>query len=211
MNASPRPLPPSEPPPAKAKAKALLGKQRHKVSHTPSLPWQGVPEFYASLSDQTPTQLALRFLILTAARSAEVRFFDLDELTNGVWVIPGERMKGGVEHRVPLSEEALSIIDAARPFETSGHLFVGPQGKPISDMTLSMFMKRRGLLARPHGFRSSFRTWCAETTVVPREIAETALAHVSGGAVERAYRRTDYLDQRRDLMERWAAHVTGSA
>jgi len=70
-------------------------------------------------------------------------------------------------------------------------------------------MERRGLEARPHGFRSSFRTWCAETTDVPREVAETALAHVVGSEVERAYRRTDYLEQRRDLMERWAKHVAG--
>uniref|UniRef100_UPI003B83730B tyrosine-type recombinase/integrase n=1 Tax=Nioella ostreopsis TaxID=2448479 RepID=UPI003B83730B len=72
--------------------------------------------------------------------------------------------------------------------------------------TMSRFMERRGLEARPHGFRSSFRTWCAEATEVPREVAETCLAHVVGGSVERAYRRTDYLEQRRDLMERWANH-----
>ncbi len=74
----------------------------------------------------------------------------------------------------------------------------------ISDMTLSAYMKRRGLEARPHGFRSSFRDWCAEATNTPREVAETALGHVSGGSVERAYRRTDFLEQRRVLMERWA-------
>ena len=119
-------------------------------------------------------------------------------------------MKGGKEHRVPLSDEALRVIEAARPFAVGRHVFIGRQGKPISDMTLSMLMKRRGMEARPHGFRSSFRTWCAEATDTPREIAETALAHVSGGRVELSYRRTDYLEQRRELMERWADHVNGA-
>jgi integrase len=192
---------------ATAKAKALLGKQRHKVSHTPSMPWEDVPAFYATLQEPTPTNLAMKLLILTAARSAEVRKLHVDEVHDDVWIIPAERMKGSKEHRVPLSQEALKVIELARPFGRGGHPFVGRQGKPISDMTLSMLMKRRGLEARPHGFRSSFRTWCAEKTDVPREIAEAALAHISGGAVERAYRRTDYLDQRRDLMEMWAIHV----
>ncbi len=194
---------------ATAKAKALLGKQRHKVRHTPAMSWQDVPAFYSTLDQGTPTHLALRFLILTAVRSAEVRFLHVDEFQDDIWVIPAERMKGGKEHRVPLSAEALEIIELAKPFEYKGHLFVGQKGQPISDMTLSMLMKRRGLEARPHGFRTSFRTWCAEMTDVPREIAEAALAHVSGGAVERAYRRTDFLDRRRDLMSLWAQHVTG--
>jgi integrase len=192
---------------ATAKAKALLGKQRHKVSHTPSMPWQDVPSFYATLDQGTPAHLALRLLILTAVRSAEVRLLHVDELQGDVWVIPAERMKGGKEHRVPLSEDALKVVELAKSFEQNGHLFVGQKGQPISDMTLSMLMKRRGLEARPHGFRTSFRTWCAEMTDVPREVAEAALAHVSGGAVERAYRRTDFLDRRRDLMALWAEHV----
>lgn len=192
---------------ATAKSKALLGKQRHKVSHIPAMSWQDVPAFYSTLDQGTPAHLALRFLILTAVRSAEVRFLHVDELQDDVWVIPAERMKGGKEHRVPLSEDALKVIELAKPFEQNGHLFVGQKGQPISDMTLSMLMKRRGLDARPHGFRTSFRTWCAEMTDVPREVAEAALAHVSGGAVERAYRRTDFLDRRRELMARWAEHV----
>ena len=196
---------------ATAKAKALLGQQRHKVSHIPSMAWQVVPEFYTTLDQGTPAHLALRLAILTAVRSAEVRFLHLDELQGDVWVIPAERMKGGKEHRVPLSDEALKVIRQATPFEQEGHFFVGQKGQPISDMTLSMLMKRRGLDARPHGFRTSFRTWCAEMTDVPREVAEAALAHVSGGAVERAYRRTDFLDRRRDLMTLWAAHVTGGS
>lgn len=194
---------------ATAKAKALLGKQRRTVRHTPSLSWQETPAFYASLDEKTPTHLAMRLLILTAARSGEVRHLHLDEIEGDVWTIPAERMKAGKEHRIPLSAEAMRVIEAAMPFARDGMLFIGPRGKPISDMTLSMFMKRRGMHERPHGFRSSFRTWCAEATDTPREIAETALAHITGNSVERAYRRTDYLEQRRVLMERWSDHVTG--
>ena len=193
---------------ATAKAKALLGKQRHSVVHVPSMQWSEVPAYFASLSELVPTQLALRFLILTAARSAEVRLFNLNELKGDVWVIPAERMKAGKEHRVPLSREALAVLQAAQPFECKGYLFNGNKGTPISDMTLSMFMRRQGLDARPHGFRSSFRTWCAEATDVPREIAEAALAHITGSEVERAYRRTDYLERRVELMQRWADHVS---
>ena len=193
------------------KAKALLGKQRHTVRPTPAMAWKDVPEFYAALPEETPTGLAMQLLILTATRSAEVRNLRLDEIQDDVWVIPAERMKAGREHRVPLVPEALRVLDKAARFERNGHPFIGNTGKPISDMTLSALMKRRGLQARPHGFRSSFRTWCAEATDVPREVAETALAHVVGGSVERAYRRTDYLDLRRELMERWAGHVAGAA
>ncbi len=159
----------------------------------------------------TPTSLALRFLILTAARSGEVRNLTLDEVHNDLWVIPAERMKAGKEHRVPLSSAAQLVPQEAKRFERQSHVFVGNRGKPISDMTLSAVLKRRGLEARPHGFRTSFRTWCAEATETPREVAETALSHISGGAVELAYRRTDYLDQRRESMERWAGHVTGES
>jgi len=190
------------------KAKALLGKSRHVVRHVPAMAWADLPEFFTSLDAGTLTSLAMRFLILTAARSGEVRNLTLDEIHDDVWVIPADRMKAGKEHRVPLSSAARKILEEAKQFERHGHVFVGNRGKPISDMTLSALLKRRGLEARPHGFRTSFRTWCAEATDTPREIAETALAHISGGAVELAYRRTDYLDRRKELMEEWAAYVT---
>ncbi|MZR11647.1 DUF4102 domain-containing protein [Maritimibacter sp. DP07] len=193
---------------ATEKAKALLGKSRHKSKHVPALPWQDVPAFYATLDEGSVTHLALRLLILTAARSSEIRFIRLSEIEGDTWVIPAERMKAAKEHRVPLSGEAQDIIERAKPFERDGFLFPSIRKGVISDATMSRLMERRGMEARPHGFRSSFRTWCAEATEVPREVAETALAHVVGGSVERAYRRTDYLDQRRALMEQWAEHVT---
>ncbi len=195
---------------APEKAKALLGAQRHVVRRIPSMNWRDVPEFYRSLGEDSLTELALRLLILTAARSAEIRFLNLDEVDGDLWTVPAERMKSGREHRVPLSAEACSVINAARPFKRGGILFPGRGKGVISDMTMSSLLRRRGLEARPHGFRSSFRTWCAEATDTPREIAETCLAHKSASAVEAAYRRTDYLDARRLLMTRWAEHVLGN-
>jgi integrase len=189
---------------ATEKAKALLGKSRHQPKHVPAMDWREVPAFYLSLNEGSITNLALRLLILTASRSSEVRFCHLDEIEGDLWTIPAARMKGGVEHRIPLSDEAQAVIEQAKAFERGGYLFPNVRTGVISDATMSRFMERRGLEARPHGFRSSFRTWCAEATEVPREVAETCLAHVVGGSVERAYRRTDYLEQRHDLMERWA-------
>ncbi|MDU8942386.1 tyrosine-type recombinase/integrase [Ovoidimarina sediminis] len=193
------------------KAKALLGKQRHTVQHVPSMAWQDVPAFYQSLSGGSVTELALRLLILTAVRSYPLRHIHEDQIDGDVWTIPATSMKGRVgttsDFRVPLSDEAVRVIDEARKLSRGGYLFPGVRTGVISDMTMSAFMKRRGLEARPHGFRSSFRDWCAEATNTPREVAETSLGHVSGGAVERAYRRTDYLEQRRALMESWGELV----
>ena len=194
---------------APAKAKALLGAQRRTRSNIPSVPWQDVPAFFGSLDEGSICNLALRLLILTAARSSEVRNIHLSEIQNNIWIIPAARMKTGVEHRIPLSAEAQSVIEQAKTFERGGFLFPNRRKGVISDATMSRMMERRGMDARPHGFRSSFRTWCAETTTVPREVAEMCLAHSVGSTVERAYRRTDYLEQRRALMERWADHVTG--
>ena len=193
------------------KAKALLGKSRHKPQNIPAMPWQDVPGFYQSLDGGSIAELALRILILTAVRSYPLRNLHLDQIEGDIWTIPAEAMKGRkdatVDFRVPLSNQALLVIEQARPFSRDGFLFPGVRKGVISDMTMTKLMDRRGLEARPHGFRSSFRDWTAETTNTPREVAETCLGHVSGGAVERAYRRTDFLDQRRALMEQWTSFV----
>lgn len=195
------------------KAKALLGKTRHQSKHIVSVPWQEVPEFYAGLEKPTVTHLALRLLILTALRSKPIRFCHVDQIDGDTWIVPAENMKAQkgkeVEFRVPLSHEALKVIKAATPFARDGFLFPSVRKGVISDATMSRFMERIGIEARPHGFRSSFRTWCAEATDTPKEIAETALAHSVGSQVERSYRRTDFLERRRILLERWAQHVTG--
>lgn len=189
------------------KAKALLGKSRHRPTKIPALPWQKVPDFYQSLDGGTITELALRLLILTAVRSSPLRFLRLDQIDGDVWTIPAEVMKGRkdatTDFRVPLSTEALQVIEKARPFARDGYLFPSVKRGVISDATMARYMERRQMNERPHGFRSSFRDWVAETTATPHDVAETALGHVVGGSVERSYRRTDFLEQRRVLMQKW--------
>lgn len=197
------------------KARALLGKQRHISQHVPALPWQDVPTFYQSLSSGTLSELALRLLILTAVRSYPLRHIREDQIDGDTWTIPAEAMKGRVgavaDFRVPLSGEAQDVINEVRKFARDGYLFPGLKKGVMSDMTMTKFMDRRGMDARPHGFRSSFRDWTAEATNTPRDVAETALGHVSGGSVERAYRRTDFLEQRRALMECWSQYAASSS
>jgi integrase len=197
-----------------AKAKKLLGRQRHVVTSIPSMPWRDVPAFYGTLEEPTITHLALRLLILTGLRSRPIRFARTDEIVNDVWTVPAENMKARVglaqDFRVPLSSEAQRIIDLARPFERNGYLFPSARKGPISDATMSRLMERRGLDARPHGFRSSLRTWLAETTDAPHEVAEAMLSHVSDSMVVRTYRQTDYLEQRRALINQWALFCCGA-
>ena len=198
---------------ATEKAKALLGKTRHVSKNIPAMAWGEVPAFYASLDEPTLTHLALRLAILTGVRSSPLRTLRLEQIEGDIWTIPAENMKGrkGTTEafRVPLSAEAQRVIDLARPHARNGFLFSNTQHGVISDMTLSRMMERRGLEARPHGFRTSLRTWLAEATDAPHEVAEAMLAHSTDSGVVRAYRRTDWIDQRRVLTERWADHVTG--
>ncbi|MEO6300848.1 MAG: integrase arm-type DNA-binding domain-containing protein, partial [Paracoccaceae bacterium] len=132
---------------ATEKAKALLGRQRHKVTNVPSVPWQEVPAFYASLSDGSITHLALRLLILTGVRSAPLRFLRLDQIDGDIWTIPGEGMKGRrdatPDFRVPLSREALAIVEQAKPLARDGYLFPSVRKGVISDATMARLMERR--------------------------------------------------------------------
>lgn len=197
------------------KAKALLGKQDSKRTHVPSMPWRDVPDFYASLTEHRPVQLALRLLILNPGpRSKPIRFLHEDELEDDIWTVPAIRMKGikgkTSDFRVPLSPESLKVLDHAKPFSKNGHYFPNVTGKGvISDASMSSLMKRRGLEYRPHGFRASFRTWAAETNQ-RRDIAELCLAHKIYGGVEASYVRTDQIDERRILMNKWSEHVTSA-
>lgn len=194
------------------KARALLGKSRHKAENIPAMPWKDVPAFYKSIDGGTVTHLALRLLILTGVRSSPLRHIHEDQIDGDVWTIPAEAMKGRrdatTEFRVPLSTEALSVIKQARAHARDGFLFPSVRRGVISDMTMGKYMERAKMDYRPHGFRSSLRDWIAETTATPHEVAETILGHVVGGSVERAYRRTDYLEQRRPVMEAWAKWTT---
>ena len=155
-----------------------------------------------------PAKLAFELLALTACRSGEVRLACWEEVDQeaAIWTVPGERTKTGREHRVPLSGRALEVLQEARELaEGSGLVFPSPRGKPLSDRALSQLLRDLGIDAVPHGVRSSFRSWCAETGVA-REVAEACLTHVVGG-VEGAYQRSDLLEARREVMERWAQHV----
>ncbi|UNE55072.1 tyrosine-type recombinase/integrase [Bartonella machadoae] len=201
---------------ATEKAKALLGKQRHKVKNMPAMNWKEIPAFYKILCQKTTlTQLALRLLILTGVRTNPLCHIHKDQVEDDIWTIPAENMKGKrdatTEFRVPLSNEALEILKQARPLSRNDFFFSATGRGPLADTCMSQYMKKIGLEACPHGFRSSLRDWLAETTDAPFEVAETILGHVVGGQVERAYRRTDYLEQRRVYMDKWAAYVTGQS
>lgn len=198
----------------------LLPKQRRKagVKHHAAMPYDEVPAFVRSLKPRLSTAArALEFLILTAARTGEVlgaTWKEID-LEARVWTVPAERMKGGVEHRVPLTPAAIAVLNAVAYHGSEAHDFVFPSqkpGRPLSNMVFAMLLRRMKVEnVTAHGFRSSFRDWAAEATDCPREIAEAALAHQVGNAVERAYRRGDALEKRRVLMLDWAAYVAGAA
>ncbi len=193
------------------KAQALLGKRRHETKHIPSLPYQEAPKFYRWLCGQNfGSAHGLRFLILTVARTSEVRFATLDEIEGDVWTLDRKRTKTATAHRVPLSGEAQRVIDERLVFGDTTLLFPTPRGKAMSDATMSKLMQREKMAARPHGFRATFRTWVEETTDTPFAVKETALGHQVGSEVERAYQRSDLLEKRRVLLEDWAAFLTSA-
>lgn len=193
---------------ATMKAKALMGKQRHEVTHIPSMPYQDAAGFYRWLKTQdTVSALALQFLMLTVARTSEVRLATFDEIEGDVWTLPPSRTKTGREHRVPLTDEALAIVERCRELSPNEYLFPALKEKPISDMAMSAFMKREGYEARPHGFRATFRTWCEEQTDTPFEVKESALGHAVDSGAAAAYQRSDRLSQRQCLLESWEAYL----
>lgn len=186
---------------------------RHKLTrgHHAAMPFADVPAFVVDLRDrEAVAAMALEFCILCASRSGEVlgaRWAEIDRAAR-VWTIPPERMKAGLEHRVPLTERALAILDRAETIRSSEYLFPGQKrGRPLSIMSMEMVLRRMQTPVTVHGFRSSFRDWAGERTSFPRDVAEMALAHVVGDATERAYRRGDALQKRRRLMDAWAAFV----
>ncbi len=186
--------------------------------HHPAMSWQEIPAFWLALGAfDSVSASALRFTILTAARSGETRGATWGEIDFDakVWTVPAKRMKAGREHRVPLTDAVVGVLMSVAPLRTHDgpDALVFPSAKaqrPLSDMALSMCLRglRDGVTV--HGFRSSFRDWAGDTTMFPREIAEAALAHTVGG-VEGAYRRGDALEKRRALMAAWAHHVSGTS
>lgn len=151
---------------------------------------------------------ALEFAILTAARSGEARGATWSEIDLGskVWTVPASRMKAGKEHRVPLSEATLKLLHALPRMADTDIVFPASRGGQLSDMTLTAVLRRMGVQAVPHGFRSTFRDWVAEQTSYPRDAAEMALAHAIGDKVEAAYRRGDLFEKRRRMMSDWARY-----
>ena len=189
----------------------LPKRQQLTRGHHAAMPYADVPIFISELRlRQATAALALEFAILTAARSAEVLGARWDEfdLERAVWTVPAERMKAGREHRVPLSLRALRIVTDMANSRTSEFVFAGEKpARPLSTMSLEMVLRRMKIEnATVHGFRSSFRDWAGNETEYPRELIETALAHVIGDKAEQAYRRSDALEKRRKLMEAWASY-----
>ena len=189
-------------------------------AHFRALPYGNVAEALAAVEENTASRaakLCFRFLVLTAARSGEARGASWEEIDpdKREWRIPAGRMKAGVEHRVPLSDAALAVLERAQPLrDASGLVFPSPRkpGRPLSDMTLTKLLRDTGLAERTtvHGFRSCFRDWAGECTDAPHAAMELSLAHAVGSAVEQAYARSDLLAKRRVLMEQWAAFATGT-
>ena len=194
---------------------SLLPKRKKLTrGHLAAMPFAEVQDFLIRLRDMSGTAaLALEFAILTAARSGEVlgaRWSEID-LATKLWVIPATRVKAGREHRVPLPDRAVAILEAVSAVRSGDFVFPGlRRDKPQSDRTLVAVLRRMNCPVTVHGFRSSFRDWAGERTHFPREVAEAALAHVVGDETERAYRRGDALEKRRELMNAWAAFCEGS-
>lgn len=195
-----------------------------KVTHHPALTLSEAPAWFADLlSRDGMATRALEFMAMTTARSGEVRGATWEEidLDAAMWCIPASRMKAGKEHRVPLSQRAVALLEALPRMQGSPFVFPAARGGQLSDMALSACMKRinearpggyldrvSGRPAVPHGLRSTFRDWCAERGV-DRDLAEVALAHTVGSEVERAYRRSDMLDRRRALLADWGGFLAG--
>tara|TARA_R110000868_G_scaffold202806_3_gene450640 strand:+ start:6196 stop:7398 length:1203 start_codon:yes stop_codon:yes gene_type:complete len=191
-----------------------LPRQPKKDRHFASLPYAEVTNLMSHLEESGGAgALALQFLILTAARSGEVRGATWEEidLEAALWAVPGIRMKAGKEHIVPLSDPALAILEKVKLLGTgrsNSPVFPGNRGKAMSDMTISKALKTAGAVkCTVHGFRSSFRDWAAEMTGTQGDVVEAALAHSISNRIEAAYRRTNYLEKRRVLMNAWAAYL----
>lgn len=192
----------------------LLSIRTGIMKNQPAMVWQAVPGFVKEhLAELSGAKAALLFTILTAARSGEVRGMVWDEIDfdNRLWVVPAERMKAGVEHRVPLSSQALAILNRQARLDVLA--FPSANGKQLSDMALTQILRKAnapsdapGRVATAHGFRSSFRNWCADHGI-DSDAAERSLAHKIANKVQASYERTDRLEARREVMQRWAEWV----
>lgn len=196
--------------------KKALPMVKRRPEHMLAMDWQELPGFMGDLAlREGVSARTLEFLVLTATRSGEARGARWSEIEGNVWTIPGERMKRGVPHRVPLSAEALAVLDRVKGLD--GKLIFPSQkrgksgeSQPQSVMVFKALLKRMGRDGFTiHGFRATFRDWCSESAHAEREVAEAALSHATGNEVERAYARSDLFERRRELMAAWARFATG--
>ena len=181
-----------------------------RVIHHPALPYCEVAQFITDLRKQEGlAAIALEFVILTATRTSETINAKWQEfnLSDKVWIIPAERIKTGKEHRIPLSDSAIAILEKLQVIKDGEYVFNNRNQKPISNMAMLQLLKRMNKAEiTVHGFRSTFRDWAAEQTNYPREVAEAALSHAVGDKVEAAYRRSDFFEKRRQMMDAWARY-----
>jgi integrase len=203
--------------PVNGLTRALVN-NKQKPKHMPAMDWRELPEFTSELAERDGISArCLEFIILTAVRSGEARgaLWSEIDVEKATWTIPGGRMKRGLEHKVPLSQEALAVLDQVRGLDTE-LIFPSVQrdklgrAKEQSNMVFSALLKRMKKSGfTVHGFRSTFRDWASESARADREVAEAALSHATGNAVERAYARSDLFERRRELMDAWGRYVAG--
>ncbi len=190
----------------------IFGAQRKAKKHHAALPYVDMPAFMADLrARDSMSAKAVEFAILTAARSGEVRGLRWQEIdfAEKLWTVPADRMKMKKEHRVPLTDRAIAILESLKTSKSKPEHFVFPgarRDEPLSDMALLEAVRQLRSGITTHGFRSSFRDWAGDCTAFPRDVAEAALAHVIQGT-EAAYRRSDALKRRRELMQAWADYL----
>lgn len=195
---------------------ALLPKRSKlkSVQHLAALPYAELPTLMRALSEQTSAAAsALRFAILTAARTNEVlgaTWGEIDEAA-GTWTIPAERMKAGREHTVPLSDMAVMELSKMRSIRMNDYIFPGERNSRPAESVMLVVLRKLGVSATVHGLRSSFRDWAGDETPFPREVVEAALAHAVENKTEAAYRRGTALEKRRELMQAWSAYLSGAA
>lgn len=193
----------------------VLPTVKKKPKHHASMKWQDAPAFYSELSTRSAMAAhALRFTMLTGSRTAEVLGMEWAEIDweKRIWTCPAVRMKNEKTHRTPLTNAMLGILDPLKALD-SRFVFEGQKrNHSLSNMSMLMLLRRMDVQnATVHGFRSTFRVWASEVAKAPREVAEMSLAHIVGSEVERAYSRTDLLERRRELIERWSSYLSESS
>lgn len=196
---------------------AALPKTSRRVEHHRAIPFADVGAAITTIRDSRAwpgTKLAFEFLTLTATRSGETRlakWSEIDEKT-ATWTIPASRMKSALEHKVPLSRQALDVLWQAKQIsDGAGLVFPSQRGKALTDSTISKVVRENGIAAVPHGMRSSFRDWASECSNADEDICELALAHVYSDRTKAAYKRTDLFEKRRELMQQWADHILSTS